>query len=203
MKIVHGFDVYRTYLAMKMHFTKENFDFFQYDGKVNAKEETYQQRPDFYFFETVARKYEDQEIKEYLLASFVLADDPTKVWIGDIKRAGKDNWLVWQRQIQSRSYNFEQDLARLVEHMEASELSFNQLFETSGGHPPLLKLHLKGVISLDTLIIMDMVLKFIPQWNKNLRDPLWQMISFKIKKYKPFMSIKTNKYKEMLQQRFL
>ena len=203
MKIVHGFDVYRTYLAMKMHFTKENFDFFQYDGKVNAKEETYQQRSDFYFFETVARKYEDQEIKEYLLASFVLADDPTKVWIGDIKRAGKDNWLVWQRQIQSRSYNFEQDLGRLVEHMEASELSFNQLFETSGGHPPLLKLHLKGVISLDTLIIMDMVLKFIPQWDKNLKDPLWQMISFKIKKYKPFMSIKTNKYKEMLQQRFL
>ena len=203
MKIVHGFDVYRTYLAMKMHFTKENFDFFQYDGKVNAKEETYQQRSDFYFFETVARKYEDQEIKEYLLASFVLADDPTKVWIGDIKRVGKDNWLVWQRQIQSRSYNFEQDLGRLVEHMEASELSFNQLFETSGGHPPLLKLHLKGVISLDTLIIMDMVLKFIPQWDKNLKDPLWQMISFKIKKYKPFMSIKTNKYKEMLQQRFL
>ena len=203
MKIVHGFDVFRTYLAMKMHFTKENFDFFQYDGKVNAKEETYQQRSDFYFFETVARKYEDQEIKEYLLASFVLADDPTKVWIGDIKRAGKDNWLVWQRQIQSRSYNFEQDLARLVEHMEASELSFNQLFETSGGHPPLLKLHLKGVISLDTMIIMDMVLKFIPQWNKSLKDPLWQMISFKIKKYKPFMSIPTNKYKEKLQQRFL
>ena len=203
MKIVHGFDVYRTYLAMKMHFTKEQFDFFQYDGKVRAKEETYQQRQDFYFFETVARKYTDQEVKEYLLASFVLASDSTKVWIGDIKRVGKDNWLVWQRQIQSRSYNFEQDLGRLVDHLEASELSFNQLFETSGGHPPLLKLHLKNKISLDSLIIMDMVLKFVPLWDKKMSDPLWQSISFKIKKYKPFMSIPTNKYKEILKEKIL
>ena len=203
MKIVHGFDVYRTYLAMKMHFTKDNFDFFQYDGKVNAKEETYQQRSDFYFFETVARKFTDQEIKEYLLASFVLASDSTKVWIGDIKRNGKDNWLVWQRQIQSRSYIFEQDIGRLAEYLETSELSFNSLFEASGGHPPLLKLHLKDIISLDTHLIMDMVLKFIPKWDKQLRDPLWQSISFKIRKYKPFMSIPTNKYKEKLKEKFL
>ena len=203
MKVIHGFDVYRTYLAMKLHFTNDKFDFFQYDGKVNAKEETYQQRSDFYFFETVAKKYTDQEVKEYLLASFVLAPDSSKVWIGDIKRTGKDNWMVWQKQLQSRSYNFEQDIGRLAQYMETSELSFNQLFEASGGHPPLLKLHLKGVISLDTLMIMDMVLKFIPRWDKQLKDPLWQSISFKIKKYKPFMSIPTNKYKEMLQKRFL
>ena len=109
LKIVHGFN-YIELSGDEVTLHEWQFDFFQYDGKVNAKEETYQQRSDFYFFETVARKYEDQEIKEYLLASFVLADDPTKVWIGDIKRAGKDNWLVWQRQIQSRSYNFEQDI---------------------------------------------------------------------------------------------
>jgi hypothetical protein len=53
---MHGFDVYRTYLAMKLHFSNDKFDFFQYEGKVNAKEETYQQRNDFYFFETLARK---------------------------------------------------------------------------------------------------------------------------------------------------
>ncbi len=203
MKVIHGFDVYRTYLAMKLHFTRDDFDFFQYDGKVNAKEQTYQQRSDFYFFETLARKLSDQETKEYLLSSFVLADDPKKVWIGDIKRDGKDNWLVWQKQNQSRTYLFEQDIVRLVDYMERTELSFNNLFEVSGGHPPLLKLHFKGQISFDTLLILDMVLKFTPEWDKKLKDPLWERTSFKIKKYKPFLSIPSNKYKKVLQEKFI
>ena len=88
----HGFDVYRTYLAMKQHFTKPNFDFFQYDGRVNVKESTYQQRNDFYFFETLARKLTALEVKEYLLASLRSTD---KVWIGDIKRTkAKTSGLV-------------------------------------------------------------------------------------------------------------
>ena len=82
---MQGLDCYRTYLAMKQHFTNPKFDFFKYDGKVKAREEKYQERTDFYFFETLARKLSDQEVREYMLASFISAGDPTKVWIGDIK----------------------------------------------------------------------------------------------------------------------
>ena len=49
---------------MKQHFSNPKFDFFQYDGKVNVKESTYQARNDFYFFETIARKYTPMEIRE-------------------------------------------------------------------------------------------------------------------------------------------
>ena len=31
-----GFDCYRTYLAFKNHFTKDNFDYCKYGGKTNA-----------------------------------------------------------------------------------------------------------------------------------------------------------------------
>lgn len=203
MKVLHGFDVFRMYLALKQHFSNETYDFYRYEGKVNAKEETYQQRNDFYFFETLARKLSYKEAQEYFIASFILAEDPKKVWIGDIKRDGKDSWLVWQKQIQSRTYLFEQDLSRLVAYMERAELTFNDLFQTSGGHPPLLKLHLKGQISFDTLLIMDIILRYTNQWDKRLRDPLWERISFKIKKCKPFMSITKDKYKQLLKRKFL
>jgi hypothetical protein len=43
-----------------------------------------------------------------------------------------------------------------------------------------------------------MILGFMIQWNRELKDPLWQQLSFKIKKYKPFLSIPTKKYKAML-----
>ena len=72
------------YLAMKLHFTNSNFDYFVSGGKTNAKEQTYQQRNDFYFFETVARKYKKEEIQDLLLASFILSEDPTKVWYAEL-----------------------------------------------------------------------------------------------------------------------
>ena len=200
---MQGLDVYRTYLGMKQHFTNPDFDFFKYDGKVKASEKKYQERSDFYFFETLSRKLSDQEIKEYLLSSFVASDDPSKVWIGDIKRSGKDCWLAWQKQRQSEQYLVSQDLDRLVVLLEEEGHSFNDLFETMGGHPPLLRLFIKRSISLETLIILDMVLGFMKQWDKAFKDPLWEMVSFKVRKYKPFLSINKNKYIKLIKDKFL
>ena len=200
--IVHGHDVYRTYLAFKQHFSNPKFDFFQYDGKVKAKEETYQQRSDFWFFETLARKLTDQEVKEYMLSSFISAEDPSKIWIGDIKRSGKDRWLAWQKLQSSLGYVVKQDLDAISEYMETEGCSFNNLFETMGGHPPLLRLYIKRSISLETLIIFDLVLNFMRKWDKELRDPLWEQLSFKIKNYKPFLSIPTIKYKQLMKETF-
>jgi len=200
---MQGFDVYRTYLAFKQHFANPKFDFFQYDGKVKAKESTYHDRKDFYFFETLARKHTDQEIKEFLLASFVSADDPTKVWIGDIKRDGKANWMVWTKLHESLTYAFKQDLNRVVEHMETTSRTFNDLFKAMGTHPPLLRLYIKRSITLETLTILDMVLGFMIQWDRELHDPLWTALSMKIKKYKPFLSLNTSRYKSIIKETFL
>ena len=200
---MHGFDVYRTYLAFKQHFSNPKFDFFKYEGKVNAKETTYQQRNDFYFFETIARKYTDQEIQEFMLASFVASETPQKVWIGDIKRSGKTNWLVWTKLHQSLTYAVKQDLNRVAEHLETTGRTFNSLFETMGGHPPLLKLYVRQDVSLETVIILDMVLGFMKQWDTTFNDPLWEQLSFKIKKYKPFLSIQTIKYRKLIKETFL
>ena len=197
-----GLDCYRTYLAMKQHFTNPKFDFFQYDGKVKASEQKYQERSDFYFFETMARKLSDQEVKEYLLAGFIASDDPTKVWIGDIKRSGKDWWLAWQKQRQSEYYLVNQDLDRLVQHMETEGYTFVDLFEAVG-HPPLLKHFIKRQLALDTLIIMDMVLGFMEDWDKKLHDPLWETLSFKVRKYRPFLSINKTKYVKLMKEKFL
>ena len=200
--MIHGFDVYRMYLAMKLHFTNPNFDYFTAGGKTNAKEKTYQQRNDFWFYETLAKKYKKEEIQELLLASFVISEDSTKVWIGDIKQSGKDRWVVWKKSQQSLAYTVEQDLSSVVDYMDAKGHTFNNLFETMEGHPPLLKLYIQRRINLDTLIVMDIVLGFTRKWDKLLFDPLWTGLSLKIKKYKPFLSIDRNKYQQILKGTF-
>ena len=200
--MIHGFDVYRMYLAMKLHFTNPNFDYFTAGGKTNAKEKTYQQRNDFWFYETLARKHTKEEIQELLLASFALSEDTSKVWIGDIKVSGKDRWMVWKKSQQSLAYTVEQDLESVVSSMGSQGYTFNNLFETMGGHPPLLKLFLKRQLNLDTLVVMDIVLGFTNSWDKQMDDPLWNNLSLKIKKYKPFLSINRNKYQEILKGKF-
>ena len=200
---LHGFDVYKKYLAMKQHFSNESFDYHQYDGKVNAKETTYQSRSDFWFFETIARKHSPKETEEFMLATFTEAKDPAKVWIGEIQRHGKDNWMVWQKRQQSLQYLVGQDFDRLADHMATEGYTFNDLFETMGKHPPCLKLYIKRQVCIETLIILDMILGFMVNWDRKLKDPLWESLSFKIRKYRPFLSIPTQKYKTLLQKKFL
>ena len=200
--MIHGFDVYRMYLAMKLHFSQPQFDYFASNGKTRAKEKTYQQRNDFWFFETLARKYTKEEIQELLLASFVLSEESSKVWIGDIKATGRDRWMVWKKQQQSFAYTFEQDLSTMAQYLETAGDSFNNLFETMGGHPTLLKLFLKRRINIETLIVLDIVLGYTKRWDKELTDPLWESVSLKIKKYKPFLSVNRNKYLEVLKEKF-
>ena len=52
-----GFDVYKTYLAVKLHFASDTYDYYKYDGKVNAKLDTFTKRKDRYFFHKLSTRY--------------------------------------------------------------------------------------------------------------------------------------------------
>ena len=110
--------------------------------------------------------------------------------------------MVWAKRQQSLAYIVEQDFDTMDQYLASKEVTFNNLFETVGRHPPLLKLYIKRRIHLETIVICDMVLGFTKHWDKVLKDPLWEQLSFKIKKYKPFLSIPSNKYKVMMQSKF-
>ena len=38
-----GFEVYKMYLALKQHFTKPDYDFWKYNGKIRANEKSFEQ----------------------------------------------------------------------------------------------------------------------------------------------------------------
>ena len=77
-------EVYQSYLAFKNHFTKEKYDYFKYGGRSRASEKAFNKRKDRYFFERISRKKNDEEIKQFFLANFSQASDPSQVWIGPI-----------------------------------------------------------------------------------------------------------------------
>lgn len=188
-------EVYQTYLAFKNHFTKENYDFFKYCGKVKTSQDAFNKRKDRYFFERVSRKKTDDEIINFFIASFSQSEDPQSVWIGEIIDSGEKRYSEWMRKMQSLSYLIKE---------QSSELFFDtkvdEVFDCSKGHPPLLKKFLSGKISLETLVVYDKIFLFGNKFDKQLFDPVWETVSFKLKKYKPFLNIDTKKYKQILRE---
>ena len=196
--LMTGFDCYRTYLAFKNHFTKDKFDYFKYGGKTNVSMSTFNKRKDRYFFEKMSRQKKDGEIVDYFTAIFSQCDDPQKMWIGEIIESGDKNYAEWQKKVQSLGYIFKQEMQSLCEGKE-----FNSLFECkSGTHPPIVKEHLKKNISIESLIILDAVIKFKKNLDKILDDFVWETVSLKMNKYRPFLlnSVTIQNYKKILQR---
>ena len=192
---VTPFETYRTYLSMKSHFTNPKFDFFKYGGKSRATITSFNKRKDKYWFEKTSRKYSDQQILDFLLSNFVIADNPQNLWIGEIINSGERNYADWMRRKQSLTYLFKEQSEKLL-----SENELETVFDCSKGHPVILKKYLGGEISLETLTILEKVFSFRKEFDKKLKDPVWETVSLKIKKYIPFININTFSYKKILRE---
>ncbi len=189
------FDAYKTYLALKNHFSKPNYDYIKYAGKTRASIESFNKRKDKYWYEKLARQKSDEQVKNFFIANFVEADDPSVLWIGNIIRGGETYYKEWEKRQQSLKYIFKQQSEEML-----SEYNLDELFDISKQHPPLLKKFLSGKISIETLVIYDKIFLFGNNFDKKLLDPVWEIVSLKIKKYSPFLNIDVQDYKKILKE---
>ena len=192
---VTPFESYQTYLSMKSHFTNKRYDFFKYGGKSRATMASFNKRKDKYWFEKTSRKYSDQEITDFLLSNFVNTDTPQNLWIGEIINSGEREYADWMRRQQSLTYLFKEQSKELL-----SEKKLEEVFNCSKGHPPILKRYLGGEISLETLVIFEKIFSFGKKFNRKLKDPVWETVNMKIKKYIPFLNINVFQYKKILRE---
>ena len=188
-------DTYQSYLSMKSHFTNRKYDFFRYGGKSRATIASFNKRKDKYWFEKTSRKYSDGEIVDFLLANFVTTDNPKHLWIGEIINSGERTYADWMRRKQSISYLYKEESEKLLE-----KSNLEQLFECGKGHPIILKRFLGGDISLETFVIYDIIFSFSEKFDEKLFDPVWETVSLKIRKYKPFLNINVFNFKKILRE---
>ena len=193
---VTPFETYQTYLSMKSHFTNSKYDFFKYGGKSRATMTSFNKRKDKYWFEKTSRKYSDKQILDFLLANFVIADNPQNLWIGEIINSGERTYAEWMRRQQSLTYLFKEQSRELLSNENLNEV----LRCSKNKHPIVLKKYLGGEISLETLTILEKIFSFVKDFDKKLDDPVWESVSLKIKKYIPFININVFQYKTILRK---
>jgi hypothetical protein len=189
------FDAYLQYLALKNHFTKDSYDYHKYCGKSRATIQSFYKRKDRMWFEKVSRQKTDQEVIDFFVANFVSCNDPETLWIGEMIKEGEGRYTNWQKKIQSLSYLFKQESEYLFE-----ENKFEEVFNCSKGHPVLLKRFLSGNISLETLVLYNKIFSYSTNFDKKLKDPVWETVSRRIRKYNSFLNIDVFKFKKILKE---
>ena len=188
-------DAYRCYLALKNHFTKDKYDYHKYRGKVRATNEAFYKRKDRFWFEKFARQKDDKEIEEFFVSNFIYSTDPGTVWIGEMIKEGEGRYTEWKKKVQSLTYIFKEEASTIFEDKKVDDM-----FDCSKGHPPILKSYLGGDISLESMVIYDRILGYGKDFDKRLKDPVWETVSRKIKKYSPFLNIDVSRYKKILKE---
>lgn len=178
------FDAFKTYLAVKTHFTRDGYDYFKYSGKVAAHQPSFENRRDRFRFEKLA-KMDDPTM---FLASSIARDHGA--WIGDLLQgdAAKDNYTETVRFIEAFSYEFKKDLKKLPGEGFVDNLQ--------GDQPALLTALRSGNISLETVALLDSKMGFTRDW-MNLQglhraDPAVALVIRRVQKYSPFISSKIN-----------
>ena len=189
------FDAYRCYLSLKNHFTKDHYDYHKYRGKTRATVQAFYKRKDRFWFEKFARKKNDKEVEEFFVSNFIYSTDPATMWIGEMIKEGEGRYTEWKKKVQSLSYIFKEEVENVFEDQKVDDV-----FDCGKGHPPILKSYLGGDTSLETMVICDIIFGYGKDFDKRLNDPVWETVSRKIKKYKPFLNINVPRYKKILKE---
>jgi hypothetical protein len=150
-------------------------------------------RRDKFFFAKVVKKYGLDELPYFFACNF--AKNGTK-WIGSMNDDGADEtYKHYKSLMESFTYRFKNDIDKIL-----SETDFKSLFSIDEGqHPMIVTLLLREEIPLETFVVLNRFLNFMPKFDEHIKDPIvWPDLSQKIRKYDKFITVNNNKVAETL-----
>ena len=80
-----GFEVYKMYLSLKLHFTTDTFDYLKYGNAAKASQQSFDGRRDKFFFVKLSRTFKEEELREFFVANMIVED---KVYPATLVREG-------------------------------------------------------------------------------------------------------------------
>lgn len=183
-----GLNAYKAYIALKLHFTKSDFDFFKYGGKTSASFDSYKKRKDAIFFEMIGKHPDPVNF-----IAFNMAEAGAKLYPKQLATAQvfKQQYDQFKRQLDSLTYAVER-------HLKDSEINILEAFTITSGHPPIVNQYLRGNISLLILTVLIKTLDLQEYYDAKMPDPIWQKLSLQIKKLSPFLNYDPKKISSVL-----
>lgn len=171
------FEVYKVYLALKLHFTTKSYDITKTKGAVRAKKETFLKRKDLTSIRKMARDFKRSEVIDILVANFVSGDK----WGGIFDAGLLETHKKWLTSKQRMLYNFSTDLDNILFRMEKDEVK-SAIHE--GGHPLIFRMIMGRDINLETVVMLEKLRPFVDKYKD---DFVLEDTCLLVSKYKPFV----------------
>ncbi len=182
-----GFETFKIYQSLKLHFTNYEYNSFNYNFKTNVNLSTFEKRKDKYYFQKWENEIKNREvIISFLVSNFLEG----KMYIIDFSREVHKGRVA---RLESLTYNFEKELKLVAE----SGISFDNACITFSENSFLNRL-MRNEISFETFALLNIMLGFTNTL-KSLSDPLevygdWIL---RIEKYQMFLRIPKEKKKKL------
>jgi hypothetical protein len=187
------FESYKLYNALKLHF-ESNYDAVKYNFKSNVTTNSFLKRKDKYFFAKLAKKY-NGNLRDFYVSQFV----NNGKYVGDmLDSEAEQNFKHFKKVQESIHRTFEVDINKLCDY-DLEQL----LISEDGQHPLIIKLWMQEEILLETVVILNSILGFIPRESKKIKDTIiWPDQKRLIEKYTPFVKFDANKIKLICKKAF-
>lgn len=176
------YQVYRSYLALKLHFSNSKFDFFKSNGITRASKESYSKckEHEIRTFEKIAAM---REPKTFLVGNFIFGSN------NYIREFTDKPYIEYRKYLVNGDYIFGEEIKQL---RLPYKLNFD--IENSGNIPYILYLYNDKRISLYTCVIFNRLL----DWCNKIENPLIQSQIDLINKSSGFFKYDENHVKKML-----
>ena len=189
---MQAYDAYKLYLGLKLHFQSDKYDFQRFNGGVRSSPESFYKRKDRWFFEKLVKRYKNEQVKEFFISNFIAGDK-----YGGLHTEDSDVvYTDWKKRMQSVTYSFKSDLEVLLKSVD----HFDDLFMKNDQYPILLLKLYQGEIQLETFLILNKMLNFFPQFDKELDEYQWPVTRKICDNYESFLNVDLEKYREIVKK---
>lgn len=201
-----AFGAYKLYLALRLHFSSDSYDAVKYNFKTAGGDyEKFRHKPEAYWFDRLSKKYSKEELINVFLSQFLAGKKWGGLHTGNVEF--EETYGAWRARVESLSYNFEQDLSKLHQMLEAGTdepIVLADLFHVVPSSYPWVAIrYSKKDISLESLTILDTLTGFVLKCEGRVTEGiLWPTIKRSIKKYEPFLHFDREKFKTILLTHF-
>lgn len=180
--MMDGYEAYRYYIALKLHFTTNKYDVFEANGRISASRGAFEKRNDKMLFERLAKKKSSpRELIDFFVANFAHYNLQMMYEQSEAEKIHKQ----WVKNKESLSYNFKRDCSLILKNCKTDP------FDSSDGSPHLMNLYVGNEIGIETMSILNDYEGYIDRWN-NI-EFIWSTQLRTIKKIKKF--VKYDSYK--------
>ena len=198
-----GYGAYHAYLSIKAHFTNDSFDATKY-SKTNANYNSFDKRNDKSFFNFIAKRFQDKEIKPFFISNMVEGDKYIIDLVDDLDETIK-TFHAWKKKMGRLKYLFENDCNNIKRMIDEKGISFDETFNANKKkYPIIMRLMMEKHISLETYIILEKIFNMSTQYNKvYLDDHIYDSYELRIRKYcSYFKMIDVKEYRNILKDVF-